>query len=166
MVDNILEMKDDFIDRSYTDQETIDAVKQSLTTETIIPTKKNVIFGNLFDNSIVGKFSTSGLSLILTNTLLAPLERIKTVLQTNSIARFKNNALKTNSSIDIFSEIAKNQGVQGMYRANLANIYKYSLQSFFKIYLYEKLKLESNILKSSESEFWANLGTSIAINLA
>lgn len=112
------------------------------------------------DNSLVYKFFTSGLAVILTNTILAPLERVKTVIQTNHIATVQKE-LKISSPIGVYTTIANDQGVVQFYRGNLANVYKYSVHSFVRIFMYERFKEE---ISTQGMDKYNALAKNIAVN--
>ena len=128
--------------------------------------RKSMTFSyQIFENPIIYKFSISGACAVITNTILAPIERIKTILQTNNISLIQKKS-KFNTPFEIYAQIARDQGILSYYRGNMSNVYKYSLQSFAKIYMYERFVENSKIHgKSNETSFVYNLAINTIITL-
>jgi hypothetical protein len=50
-------------------------------------TKESILNFGVLENPMIHSFAVSAIALSVTNTLLAPLERVKTILQTTSVSK-------------------------------------------------------------------------------
>jgi len=90
--------------------------------------------------------------------MLAPIERVKTIVQTTSISTLKNNTSRI-SPIAVYTEIATDQGVLQFLRGNMPNVYKYTLQVFLRTMIFERIHAFN-----SSSDAAANFGKNVAMN--
>ena len=127
--------------------------------------KESMLKFRFVEHQIYYQFWTAGLSLVLANWAFAPIDRIRTIMQTNHISSLAPE-LRPASSIQIFTKIAEDQGVAHFFRGNMANIYKYSLQSLSRIMIYERFTKELSTEKMSSSEALVkNIWISSAISI-
>mmetsp|Transcript_29990 Transcript_29990/g.26561 ORF Transcript_29990/g.26561 Transcript_29990/m.26561 type:complete len:265 (+) Transcript_29990:29-823(+) len=119
--------------------------------------KKTANSGYNFSDNLIPTMIAGSLSYIFTNTFLAPLERVKSILQTN-IASNTPLKGKINSPLGVYVTICNDQGVLNFYRGNMANVYKYAVQNSARAYLYQRFKLQET--KTS------NFANNVAINTA
>lgn len=101
--------------------------------------KEAVLSFGVFENPMIHNFVVSAIALSATNTLLAPLERLKTILQTNSVSRIP---LSPNSALNAYVKIWNEQGAITFLRGNMANVYKFTLTAFARTLIYERFKLK------------------------
>ena len=127
--------------------------------------KASMLNLNFLEHQVYYKFCTAGLSLVLANWVFAPIDRIRTIMQTNHISRLSPE-LRPTSSIQIFVKISEDQGAMQFFRGNMASVYKYSLQSLSRILIYERFSRElstSNL--DSSTALIRNIWISSAISL-
>lgn len=127
--------------------------------------KESIMNYKFIENPIIHQTFTTGLAMIMTHTLFAPIERMKTILQTNTIAKIQKTA-KPTSVVGVFVTIANDQGAMQFFRGNLVNMYKYALHAFVRTFLYERFKYElSTDGMSQKSSFIKNIWVNSLISL-
>ena len=100
----------------------------------------------------------AGLSAIIGKTIIAPVERIKIILQTQHtiLSMKQNNKNQYKGFIDCFKSIIRDEGVLSLWRGNMLNVIRYaptqavnfSLNSFFQKQLINKnIAIENNSYK-------------------
>lgn len=125
--------------------------------------KRRSAFSRLSDQSTL--VLTSAISIVATNTLLAPLERVKTICQTNSLS-LTPRAAKVNTPLSVYTTICTDQGVINFFRGNMANWYKFTIQTFARAYIYQRFKLDPQERKSQGFTLIQNIATNSAISFA
>jgi len=100
---------------------------------------------NIYYRFLVNVFA-GGVSAIISRTLTAPLDRLKTLYQLN----YKGNA-KPPSILNGLIEIYRIDGFKGYFRGNLVNCLKASPDTSIKFACFELLK--QNYLKKQEKKF-------------
>lgn len=104
----------------------------------------------------------SSLASLFTQTLLAPLERVKTILQTNHWARVRIPA-EINNPLGVYVTIWNEQGIGNFLRGNMSNIYKFSTQAVVRAYIFERFALSKN--NNSEGvNFIKNIGVNTVVS--
>lgn len=129
--------------------------------------KDSIMNYRFIENPVILQSLTTGLAMVMTHTLFAPLERMKTILQTNSIAKVQKTA-KPTSVVGVFVTIANDQGAMQFFRGNLANAYKYALHAFARTFLYERFRYELSTDGMSPSSalvknIWVNSLVSLTV---
>ncbi|CAI2374252.1 unnamed protein product [Moneuplotes crassus] len=103
-------------------------------------------------------------SIVSTNTILAPIERVKTICQTDFLSINKVD-LKTNRPLGVYTAICNDQGVLNFLRGNMANSYKFILQTCARGYLYQRFHLSPKERDANGYTFAQNVGINSAISL-
>ncbi|AFZ79024.1 adenine nucleotide translocase, putative [Theileria equi strain WA] len=117
----------------------------------------------LAKNSFLFDFMMGGVSAAVSKTAVAPIERVKMLIQTqDSIPDIKSGKIPRYSGIiDCFSRVCKDQGIGSLWRGNMANVIRYfPTQAFnfaFKDY-FKKMFPKYN----QKTEFWKFFGANIA----
>jgi solute carrier family 25 (adenine nucleotide translocator) protein 4/5/6/31 len=100
--------------------------------------------------SFITDFLIGGVSAAISKTCVAPIERVKLLLQNQDASAQISKDQRYKGIVDCFSRVAKEQGVSSMWRGNLANVIRYfptqalnfAFKDTFKKYLnpYDKKK--------------------------
>jgi solute carrier family 25 (adenine nucleotide translocator) protein 4/5/6/31 len=75
--------------------------------------------------SFIADFLAGGISAAVSKTLVAPIERVKLLLQVQDANKNIPVDQRYNGIGDCFSRVAKEQGVGALWRGNLANVIRY-----------------------------------------
>lgn len=94
--------------------------------------------------TIKRKFYGEFLPLAITSTVLAPMTRMKVILQTNPFIAI-DNSQKTNSIRNLFMKIIKEQGVISFWRGNIPAVYKSFIQTYTHLLLFNSLNVEKQL---------------------
>ncbi|XP_037931546.1 ADP,ATP carrier protein-like [Teleopsis dalmanni] len=70
-------------------------------------------------------FAAGGISAAISKTVVAPIERVKLLLQVQAISKQIKPEDKYKGIVDCFIRIPKEQGVASFWRGNLANVLRY-----------------------------------------
>ena len=81
--------------------------------------------GEKKQKSFVTDFLAGGISAAVSKTLVAPIERVKLILQVQDANKNIPADQRYNGIGDCFSRVAKEQGVASLWRGNLANVVRY-----------------------------------------
>ncbi|CAL4058538.1 unnamed protein product [Meganyctiphanes norvegica] len=82
--------------------------------------------GKAFDPmSFMQDFIAGGISAAISKTAVAPIERVKLLLQTQAISQQLSESQKYKGMVDCFVRIPKEQGFMSFWRGNLANVIRY-----------------------------------------
>eukprot|EP00347_Sterkiella_histriomuscorum_P022625 403337776 len=92
------------------------------------------------EKNVFGQIILYGTSLGLSKTIGAPLERTRILMQTMHMQNLKATEKPSANAGAIISKITSEQGIVQLWRGNMANIYRNSLQMFLKIFMYDKVK--------------------------
>jgi len=76
-------------------------------------------------NSFVADFLAGGISAAVSKTIVAPIERVKMLLQVQQVVKDIPENQRYNGIGDCFSRVVKEQGFWSLYRGNLANVIRY-----------------------------------------
>jgi len=76
-------------------------------------------------NSFVADFLAGGISAAVSKTIVAPIERVKMLLQVQQVVKDIPAEQRYNGIGDCFSRVIKEQGFWSLYRGNLANVIRY-----------------------------------------
>ena len=76
-------------------------------------------------NSFVADFLAGGISAAVSKTIVAPIERVKMLLQVQQVIKDIPLEQRYNGIGDCFSRVVKEQGFMALYRGNLANVIRY-----------------------------------------
>jgi solute carrier family 25 (adenine nucleotide translocator) protein 4/5/6/31 len=100
--------------------------------------------------SFITDFLIGGVSAAISKTCVAPIERVKLLLQNQDASAQISKDQRYKGIVDCFSRVAKEQGVSSMWRGNMANVIRYfptqalnfAFKDTFKKYLnpYDKKK--------------------------
>lgn len=99
-------------------------------------------------------FLAGGISAAISKTAVAPIERVKLLLQVQDISKQISPEKRYKGIIDCFVRIPKEQGVSAYWRGNLANVIRYfptqALNFAFKdkykqVSVFRKLKCSQNL---------------------
>ncbi|CAI2376208.1 unnamed protein product [Moneuplotes crassus] len=77
------------------------------------------------DNSMAEDFFAGGVAALLSKTLVAPIERVKILLQVQGSIKRTHPENHYKGILDCFYTITTEQGYLSLWRGNLANIYRY-----------------------------------------
>merc|ERR1712142_652181 len=82
--------------------------------------------GKAFDPmSFLQDFVAGGISAAVSKTAVAPIERVKLLLQVQAVSKQLTEAQKYKGMVDCFVRIPKEQGILAYWRGNLANVIRY-----------------------------------------
>jgi len=82
--------------------------------------------GKAFDPmSFAQDFIAGGISAAVSKTAVAPIERVKLLLQVQAVSKQLTEAQKYKGIVDCFVRIPKEQGFGAFWRGNLANVIRY-----------------------------------------
>merc|ERR1712215_434233 len=82
--------------------------------------------GKAFDPmSFFQDFIAGGISAAVSKTAVAPIERVKLLLQVQAVSKQLTEAQKYKGMVDCFTRIPKEQGFMSFWRGNLANVIRY-----------------------------------------
>jgi len=82
--------------------------------------------GKAFDPmSFAQDFIAGGISAAVSKTAVAPIERVKLLLQVQAVSKQLTEAQKYKGMVDCFTRIPKEQGFMSFWRGNLANVIRY-----------------------------------------
>merc|ERR1712198_223927 len=82
--------------------------------------------GKAFDPmSFAQDFIAGGISAAVSKTAVAPIERVKLLLQVQAVSKQLAESQKYKGMVDCFVRIPKEQGFMAFWRGNLANVIRY-----------------------------------------
>merc|ERR1711942_448558 len=82
--------------------------------------------GKAFDPmSFAQDFIAGGISAAVSKTAVAPIERVKLLLQVQAVSKQLSESQKYKGIVDCFVRIPKEQGIGAFWRGNLANVIRY-----------------------------------------
>jgi len=70
-------------------------------------------------------FLAGGISAAVSKTIVAPIERVKMLLQVQQVVKDIPIEQRYNGIGDCFARVTKEQGFWSLYRGNLANVIRY-----------------------------------------
>jgi len=76
-------------------------------------------------NSFVADFLAGGISAAVSKTIVAPIERVKMLLQVQQVVKDIPEAQRYKGIGDCFKRVTAEQGFWSLYRGNLANVIRY-----------------------------------------
>jgi len=84
------------------------------------------IMGKAFDPvAFMKDFLAGGVAAGISKTIVAPIERVKLLLQVQAVSKQLTEAQKYKGIVDCFVRIPKEQGFTAFWRGNLANVIRY-----------------------------------------
>merc|ERR1712151_1350171 len=86
---------------------------------------KRTMSGKPAKKSFVVDFLAGGVSAAVSKTIVAPIERVKMLLQVQQVVKDIPLEQRYNGIGDCFSRVVKEQGFWSLYRGNLANVIRY-----------------------------------------
>ncbi|VEN47474.1 unnamed protein product [Callosobruchus maculatus] len=114
------------------------------------------------DTSFIRDFFAGGISAAVAKTAVAPIERVKLLLQVQAASKQINPETAYKGMMDCFIRIPKEQGFLSYWRGNLANVIRYfptqALNFAFKD-VYKKMFLEGIDKKTN---FWKHFAGNLA----
>jgi len=82
--------------------------------------------GKAFDPmSFLQDFVAGGISAAVSKTAVAPIERVKLLLQVQAVSKQLSESQKYKGMVDCFVRIPKEQGFMAFWRGNMANVIRY-----------------------------------------
>ncbi|KAL7068253.1 putative carrier protein [Cryptosporidium serpentis] len=114
-------------------------------------------------NSFALDFTTGGISAALSKTAVAPIERVKLLLQTQdtNLDIISGNTLRYKGIVDCITRVTKEQGPISLWRGNLTNVIRYFPTQAFNFAFKDTFK--SLFPKyDKDVEFWKFFGANIA----
>ena len=100
------------------------------------------------NNDFVLDFIAGGISAAVSKTIVAPLERVKILLQIQDAQKFIPKDQQYKGIVDCFSRVYQEQGVVSFWRGNVVNVIRYfptqALNFAFKGETATNLPLEAN----------------------
>jgi len=76
-------------------------------------------------NSFVVDFLAGGISAAVSKTIVAPIERVKMLLQVQEVVKDIPKDQRYSGIADCFKRVSSEQGFWSLYRGNLANVIRY-----------------------------------------
>merc|ERR1711875_126078 len=90
------------------------------------PVYNSAAMGKEFDPmSFIQDFVAGGISAAVSKTAVAPIERVKLLLQVQAVSKQLSESQKYKGIVDCFVRIPKEQGFMAFWRGNLANVIRY-----------------------------------------
>merc|ERR1711942_423622 len=90
------------------------------------PVYNSEAMGKEFDPmSFIQDFVAGGISAAVSKTAVAPIERVKLLLQVQAVSKQLSESQKYKGIVDCFVRIPKEQGIGAFWRGNLANVIRY-----------------------------------------
>jgi len=83
------------------------------------------VMKNLGVSDFIRNFTIGGISAAISKTLIAPIERVKLILQNQDASTQINESNKYKGMNDCFKRIYREQGVVSFWRGNVANVIRY-----------------------------------------
>ena len=77
------------------------------------------------NNDFVLDFLAGGISAAVSKTIVAPLERVKILLQIQDAQKFIPKDQQYKGLVDCFSRVYKEQGTLSFWRGNVVNVVRY-----------------------------------------
>ncbi|CAH1984666.1 unnamed protein product [Acanthoscelides obtectus] len=118
--------------------------------------------GSSDSKSFVKDFFAGGISAAVAKTAVAPIERVKLLLQVQAASKQINPETAYKGMVDCFVRIPKEQGFRSYWRGNLANVIRYfptqALNFAFKD-VYKKMFLEGI---DKKKHFWKHFAGNLA----
>merc|ERR1739838_902380 len=126
------------------------------------PNTNTRAMGKAFDPmSFAQDFIAGGISAAVSKTVVAPIERVKLLLQVQAVSKQLSDAQKYKGMVDCFVRIPKEQGFISFWRGNLANVIRYfptqALNFAFKD-KYKKIFLDG----VDKNQFWRYFAGNLA----
>jgi len=75
--------------------------------------------------SFIVDFLAGGISAAVSKTIVAPIERVKMLLQVQEVVKDIPKDQRYNGIADCFKRVSSEQGFWSLYRGNLANVIRY-----------------------------------------
>lgn len=101
-------------------------------------------------NAFMKDFIAGGIAAAVSKTAVAPIERVKLLLQVQAVSKQISAEKQYKGIIDCFVRIPKEQGFLSFWRGNLANVIRYfptqALNFAFKVWLFLNLNFNETIL--------------------
>jgi solute carrier family 25 (adenine nucleotide translocator) protein 4/5/6/31 len=76
-------------------------------------------------SSFVADFLAGGISAAVSKTIVAPIERVKMLLQVQEVVKDIPIEQRYSGIMDCFKRVSSEQGFWSLYRGNLANVVRY-----------------------------------------
>ena len=106
------------------------------------------------NNDFILDFLAGGISAAVSKTIVAPLERVKILLQIQDAQKFIPKDQQYKGIVDCFSRVYREQGVVSFWRGNVVNVVRYfptqALNFAFKD-TYKKMFMDG---LDKDKEFW------------
>lgn len=89
----------------------------------------------------------------ISKTIVAPIERVKLILQTQDSSKFVTKETQYKGIVDAFIRIPKEQGVLSLWRGNLANVVRYFPTQALNFAFKDKYK-QIFVRHKPDTDFW------------
>jgi len=111
--------------------------------------------GKAFDPmSFMQDFIAGGISAAVSKTAVAPIERVKLLLQVQAVSKQLSEAQKYKGMVDCFTRIPKEQGFGAFWRGNLANVIRYFPTQALNFAFKDKYKMIFLNGVDAKKQFW------------
>merc|ERR1711872_862983 len=119
--------------------------------------------GKAFDPmSFIQDFVAGGISAGISKTVVAPIERVKLLLQVQAVSKQLTEAQKYKGIVDCFVRIPKEQGFGAFWRGNLANVIRYFPTQALNFAFKDKYKQIFLSGVDKKTQFWAFFAGNLA----
>jgi len=119
--------------------------------------------GKAFDPvAFMKDFLAGGVAAGISKTIVAPIERVKLLLQVQAVSKQLTEAQKYKGIVDCFVRIPKEQGFMAFWRGNLANVIRYFPTQALNFAFKDKYKQIFLAGVDKKTQFWAFFAGNLA----
>lgn len=119
--------------------------------------------GKSFDPvAFMKDFLAGGIAAGVSKTIVAPIERVKLLLQVQAVSKQLTEAQKYKGIVDCFVRIPKEQGFMAFWRGNLANVIRYFPTQALNFAFKDKYKQIFLAGVDKKKQFWAFFAGNLA----
>jgi len=119
--------------------------------------------GKAFDPvAFMKDFLAGGVAAGISKTIVAPIERVKLLLQVQAVSKQLSEAQKYKGIVDCFIRIPKEQGFMAFWRGNLANVIRYFPTQALNFAFKDKYKQIFLAGVDKKTQFWAFFAGNLA----
>jgi len=119
--------------------------------------------GKAFDPvAFLKDFLAGGIAAGISKTVVAPIERVKLLLQVQAVSKQLTEAQKYKGIVDCFVRIPKEQGFGAFWRGNLANVIRYFPTQALNFAFKDKYKQIFLSGVDKKTQFWAFFAGNLA----
>jgi len=119
--------------------------------------------GKAFDPvAFMKDFLAGGIAAGISKTIVAPIERVKLLLQVQAVSKQLTEAQKYKGIVDCFVRIPKEQGFAAFWRGNLANVIRYFPTQALNFAFKDKYKQIFLAGVDKKTQFWSFFAGNLA----